>query len=48
MQGLNLLVQMGSTILSGFGLTSMFQAAVGAALFLGVVGLAWDYVRSKK
>jgi hypothetical protein len=39
MQGLALLTQMGMTLLNGFGLTSMFQAAIGGALFLLLVGL---------
>jgi hypothetical protein len=48
MQGLALLTQMGQTLLNGFGLTSMFQAAVGGALFLLLVGLGVDIFRSKK
>jgi len=45
MQGLSLLIQMGMAILNGFGLTSMFQASIGASLFLITVGLTVYYLR---
>lgn len=39
MQGLALLTQLGMAILNGFGITSMFQAYIGGALFLSLVGI---------
>mgnify|MGYP003380520848 CR=1 FL=1 len=47
MEGLALLTQIGLTLLRGFGVLSLFQAAVGGGLFLILVGIAVDYFRKR-
>lgn len=47
MQGLQLLTQIGMTLLSGFGLTSIFQGFIGGALFLILVGIVVAWFRKQ-
>lgn len=48
MQGFNLLIQMGSALLNGFGLMSMIQAFVGAILFLATLAYLIQLLQNRK